>query len=103
MYMFKNCFSENVDLDDEKTYKMESWKDFSVELLIKEAYRRIGYCYMYFNFYHTDWDKQQTKRVDRFCFWFAEEWRNHIECTFENRLWFKKWLYRFDDETENMC
>ncbi len=97
--------TDSVDLDDPETYKHYEWKDCDVHQLWDACIKEIGYVYMYLNFLHDDVDwGRQPKSFYGFCKWFKEENRAHrSDDTPENRLWFKKFLYKLKDDTENLC
>ena len=37
------------------------------------------------------------------CYHLGEEHHNHMDDTEENREWFRAWIEKFHDETENQC
>jgi hypothetical protein len=104
MEKFKGTFGNIVDLDNPDTYQYEVWADFTVEQLYQECVREMGFALLYTQYWFpgTDWGTQ-TKRIHGFCVWFAREARKKREETLLNRIWFKKFLYRFQDEIENLC
>ncbi len=103
------AFDIQTDLDDEKAYTKnkiaKKYYSGTTHELWDKCIQEIGYVHMYFNYFHpdTDWGSQKS-RFEAFCFWFAREERQHrFDDTPENRLWFKKWLYRFHNAFENLC
>lgn len=108
--------SENKswDLDDPKTYKYCKYKNFNAAQLFELAKCKMGKALYYIEFFHPDiflFDRdgregcgyQQVIRIKQFCFWFSQEWNEHIKDTPENRLWLKKFIFKFEEETENLC
>ncbi len=99
-----------VDLNDPELYlEGEEYKGTPEELRGK-CLKEIGYAHMYTHYFwppterHPDMWKSQWSRIDKLCKEFAAGQRAHrFEDSEENRLWFKKWMYRFADEIENMC
>lgn len=81
------------------------YKNFDVNDLKKEIYNAIGYVKLYIEHYHRDifFGSAQHERVEKLIFWLGKEVPNHMEDNEENRHWYRKWLYLFEDETENMC
>ena len=94
---------ENVDLNDEKTYRRCSYRNWNCSKLLNEAYREIGFIKMYVEHYHPDWDSEQVSRIEKLLFWFGKEHRRCYGNSAEGRLWLRKWLFLFKDEIENMC
>ena len=95
--------ARDVDLDDLATYPAE-WKGKNVERLHQFCYEKIGYVFMYFNHFRTGIDYgDQPQTFAAMCHHLSEEWRNHIKDTSANRLWYLKWIYKFEDEFENLC
>lgn len=113
MDKFIGCFGDEVDLDDLSIY--EHNKEFTNDKyggttfeLWDECIHQIGYAFMYMNYFHPDTERmqwgEQRVRVYEFCKIFADGERAHrFDDTPDNRLWFKKFLYKFTDEIENMC
>jgi len=111
MHMFRNCDNKQVDLDDTKTYTYLS-KYKTAASLSELAKCNLGKALYYIEFFHPEIFRDspklscgyiQVERIKQYCFWFAQEWNAHLTDTEENRLWFKKFIYMFGDETENMC
>lgn len=104
MERFKETFGRTVDLDDPETYKFMPWADYSAEQLYQECVKEMGYALLYTQYWHpsTDWGPQ-LRRINGFCVWFSREGRKKRQDTLMNRVWLKKFLYRFEDEIENLC
>ena len=117
MDIFKSSFcgeTHEFDLDDEKTYQAqhESIKDYcekkyggTTHELWDKCVGEIGYAHMYMNYFHPgDHWEGQKEAIDVLCKEFAAGEREHrFKDTPETRLWFKKFMFRFTDEIENMC
>ena len=96
-------FNLTVDLDDPETYKHYEWRNWNTYQLHLKCIKELGYALMYMKYLHPlDWGSQ-AKRVDGYCKWFAQETEKHREDTAVNRVWYRKFLYRFLDEVENLC
>jgi len=103
--LFKCYNGDRVDLDDPDTYKSEEWVDADTTLkLHARAWSELGKSLYYMQYFHPDMvEDEQAARIHGFCFWYAQEHRNHFEDTAENRMWFRKFIYKFKDEVENQC
>lgn len=103
--LFKCYDGSLVDLDDPKTYKRPDWKKHKTTLdLHKWAWSELGMSLYYMRYFHPDVEKSaQAARIHGYCFWYANEWQNHMDDTEENRMWFRKFLFKFMDEVENQC
>jgi len=92
-----------VDLDDLNTY--------SDRLLEKTVFQLHTYCWeimgksiFYMKYFYPDSDfGKQSDRVDKMCKEYANRRKEYLTDTPENRLWFLKLIYRFEDEVENQC
>jgi len=104
MDMFKCFTGEEVDLDDPCTYGMnDQWWGSSMDLYYW-TWAELGRSLFYMQFFHPDIDwGDQEKRVHEYCQRFAAECKEHLEDTEENRMWFRKFLFKFMDEVENQC
>ena len=96
-------FEGSCDLNDPKTYRNCSYKNFNSTKLIELIYQKIGYAKMYVEYFHPDWDKKQVQEIEKMLFWLGKELHNHFRDTPESRFWLRKWLFMFEDLTENMC
>ena len=94
---------EDVDLNDPKTYEHCHYRNWDCFTLREEIYRKVGYTKLYVEQFHPDWDKRQVARIDQMLFWFGREHRKYYGDTPRGRAWLRKWLFMFEDETENMC
>ena len=113
MHFFKDEEGQQVDLDDPKTYESEFWKKYTTAASLYELARcELGEALYYIEFSHPDsfvnrprddCGYRQVERIRQYCFWFAQEWNAHLTDTEENRMWFRKFIYMFQDETENLC
>jgi len=95
--------SLEVDLDDLKIYpvKLIHMSTFDLHTYCWEV---MGKSLFYTQYFHPDIDfGPQNDRVDLMCKKYAAEWRSHLDNIPENRLWFLKLIYKFEDEVENQC
>lgn len=107
MYIFKTWDAYEYDLDDPKTYaNLKEYKGTVIELS-NNCLKHIGYVEIYVNYlrfpYSSPYDDQMLRikaLYHEFSNNYMKRWEEDNE---ENRLWFKKWLFRFLDEIENMC
>lgn len=109
MDWYKPYDDKPVDLDDPKTYTGKFWKKFkNTRDMYDYAWDRIGRSIVYMDFLRYEkreedmWADQRI-RVHQFAFLFAWEHQNRLEDTEENRMWWRKFIYKFDDEVENQC
>ena len=110
MDFFKDTWGEEWDLDDLSTYPDE-WKSKKSYDLWLIAWTEAGRSLFYMQFIHPDWDYDgkgnkicnQEERVAEFCKELVDMRVGVIEDSPENCLKVIKWLYRFQDETENQC
>lgn len=94
---------EDVDLNDPKTYDRCRYKDWGCRELRNEIYRLVGYAKMYVEQFHLGWNPEQVARIDQMLFWFGREHRKTYGDSPEGRFWLRRFLFRFENETENMC
>lgn len=101
--MFKVFNGEEVDLDDLSTYHDRRFFR-SIMGLYEWAWEELGKSLFYMQFFHPeiDWDAQEEK-VHEYCRVFASECREHFHDTEENKMWFRKLIFKFLDEVENQC
>lgn len=105
-----------VDLDDLSLYPAEL-REMNVHDLFNKCTREAGNSLFYMDFLHPGWDDDpggQKERVVVLCKELSEIWHyvrqfepDAPTCTMVNedeyRLALMKWMYRFEDETENQC
>ena len=105
MDLFMSCNGIQVDLDDPETYRRPEWKTYqTTSELHGWAWSELGKSLYYMRYFQPDLENSdQAQQVDRFCFWYAQEWQAHLEDTEENRVWFRKFIFKFLDEVENQC
>lgn len=113
MKMFRDEEGHDVDLDDPKTYSDPYWSEYKTAASLYELAKcKLGKALYYIEFFQPQMfvnDRKegcgykQVERIKQYCFWFAQEWNSHLTDTEENRLWFRKFIYMFQDETENLC
>lgn len=96
MREFKNFCGDVVDLDDDSTYEHLP-KD--AEGLRRKIWEEIGYAYLYLTYWHPDWSKKQMDIVNKMIYHYSQEDRNHHR----DVKWLREWLYKFENEIENMC
>lgn len=75
------------------SWRLQEWAIFEMG--------RVLY-YMKYFFPKTDWGDQK-ERVEKMCQTYRDQVFKHCENTRKNRLWLKKFIFKFMDETENMC
>ena len=97
-----------VDLDNPKTYSGKHWKNLKTTMdMYYYAWAEIGKSLVYMDFMRKskreDPFAKQRVRVHQFAFWFANEHRDHWEDTEKNRMWWRKFIFKFEDEVENQC
>jgi hypothetical protein len=95
--------SDEVDLNDPRTYDHCYYKDWDCRQLRDEIYRKVGYVKLYVEQFHPGWCSNQVARIEQMLFWFGKEHRKYYQDTPEGRGWLRKWLFMFEDQTENMC
>ncbi len=100
--LFKDFMGNVVDLDDDGVY---SNNELSPMELWDRCVFKIGYVFLYVNYFHVGGDfGEQWGCVEGLIKEFSDGQRAHrFVDSRENRRWFQKWLYRFEDEIENMC
>jgi len=100
---YKNCDSEEIDLDDLNIYP-EEWKNKKSYDLWDIAENKAGQSLFYMDYIYPDIDwGDQRKTVDRLCRELARIRINMIKDSPEKRLKMMKWMYVFEDEVENQC
>lgn len=91
-------FSDEVDLDDPKTYDHlpKTTKELR-QLMLSE----IGYAYCYMNFWHKEVFEMcnQKGKVDELIKIFTDNEKKN----YDNILWYQEQIFLFQDEIENMC
>ena len=109
MYQYKGkCFGETIDLDEPepltrmlkryKEYKNFKWVGQWRLACIKE----LGYALVYMKYLHPEFGfKKQIKRIEKLCQ--ELEWGNLYKNQNEDIQYWKGFLYRINDETENLC
>jgi hypothetical protein len=107
MDLFDTKFNGQVDLDDPATYHGENFQiNTKVHELRSWAWSEIGKSFVYMDYLETweghSWEPQRS-RVVEFAKEFASEFHNRGQDTKENRLWWKKFVYKFLWEVENQC
>ena len=96
MRKFHTAMNGVVDLDDEKIY---SYLPDNTEDLDNLMFREIGQALVYVKYFHPDWCKKQRKRINILIKEFATN-RKH---NYKNKKWYKEQVFKFQEETENMC
>jgi ABC-type phosphate/phosphonate transport system substrate-binding protein len=96
MREYKNFCGDIVDLNDDQTY--DHLPQTASELR-RKIWEEIGYCHLYFTYWHPDWPENQVDRVEKMIYHYAQEDKNHLN----DVKWLREWLYKFEDEIENMC
>ena len=93
MRIFKDHLGIEWDLDDEKIYKNYPK---NTQELHNRILREVGYCHVYFTYFHTDWDKSQIDRVNTMIKEYTENWLKGYKYR-------REFLFKFECEIENMC
>jgi hypothetical protein len=114
MDLFKNCDGEMINLDDMSIYS-DALKVMNVHDLFSKCMDKAGHSLFYMDYLHKDigWEDQKY-RVSLLCNKLSDIWNytrkfepNAYRCTLLNedeyRAALLKWLYKFEDETENQC
>lgn len=102
---FRTSWGDVVDLDDPNTYRAAHWRLYvSTHQLRGFLWGEMGKSLIYMDYMHDPeiWEAQRKRvvgMIQDFVGYFWEAW----EDTSENRLWWKKKVYRFLDEVENQC
>jgi len=104
MKKFTTFDGSKVDLDDPKTYKNILDGTDDTTALDKHMFSDIGYalCYMkhmHPNSFRFSYGNTQKKRVKKL----IEKFCNRRYKNTGNPMWFKKMIFIFEDEIENMC
>jgi len=101
---FITSFGDVMDLDDPETYRQDRWEtDKRVCDLRKWLWEEIGISLVYMDYLHPGDYFGQRERVVEWAKDFAENFWTACEDNTENRLWWRKRVYRFLDEIENQC
>lgn len=104
MDKFINYMGDEIDLDNIINYPQHS-QNLNLYGLWIEAWRTAGQGLFYLQFLNNGIDySEQVIKVNKLCQELVDlnkeiQW----EDTKENRLKYLKWIYRFEDETENFC
>ena len=114
MELFKDYLGNTVDIDDISIYSDE-WKEMDICSFFSKCMKEAGSSLFYMNFLHAheDWSPQK-KKVEVLCVELSDIWnyirkieynsKEHIIINEnEYKIALMKWLYRFEDETENQC
>jgi len=89
-----------VDLNNLDTYP-DDWKKLTSYDLWLRAWSKAGKSLFYMDFLYPRLFDNQKPAVFKFCEKLVEMRLDVIKDSPENRLRVMKWLYRFEDETEN--
>lgn len=126
MRKFRTAHSEDVDLDDPKTY---AHLPDSINVLNDRMLKEIGYAICYMDYWHPDIFGKEKKEPDMTKPWTQEEiekgypdgivnsgfyqrqrvyvliknFTEHRRQNWKNLMWFKEQVYLMEDEIENMC
>jgi len=97
-------FEGAVDLNDPATYEGYRYRDWDCDKLRDEIYRRIGLVTLYEKYFDCNMVcPEQSARIQNLLFWFSKEHRRFFQDSTEGRFWLRKWLFIFENETENLC
>jgi len=96
MREYKDTFGEIYDLDADETYKH---LPKTARELRHAIWKEVGYCHLYFTYWHPDWCKRQIDRVEKMIYHYAQEDKKHVD----DVIWLREFLFKFLDEIENMC
>lgn len=102
MDLFEDQFAGMVDLDDWATYP-DDWKMLEPYALWRKAWTKAGESLFYMQFLHPEQGtSKQAYRVYRMCKELVDmRLEALLEATHASHLKVMKWLYRFENETEN--
>jgi len=89
-------FNGVVDLDDPKTYKHLSNKCLNLQ---NRIWFEIAYSHVWQKYWHPEGKSTQPERVEILVQEFADNYNKKQG----DVLWLQEFLFRFVDETENMC
>jgi len=93
---FKCAWGEIVDLDDPKTYE---YLPDTLTNLRNAIWLEVGYSHVWQEYWHPDGRTEQPERVKGLVKELADNYREN----YSNLLWLQEFLFRFQDEIENMC
>lgn len=98
------AFIGDRDLNDPMTYADCHYRNWSCNQLREEIYRKAGYVLLYEKYFGNDMIcMEQSVRIHQMLFWFGKEHRRFFQDTSEGRWWLRKWLFMFENDTENLC
>ena len=96
-----------LDLDDPTIYRGAYWDELkTVNDMRAYAWSEIGKSFVYMDFFSGDMSdcyKQQRVRVCKLAQELADNFHTAQDDTVANREWWKKFIFRFNDEVENQC
>ena len=100
MYPFTDHFGTTYDLDDPNTFDT---LPKSIQDLREKMFAEIGAAILYMNYWHKDEystiSAAQKQRVEEMIQEFADNERAH----YSDLRWYQIQVFRFINETENMC
>ena len=96
MREFKTVFDGVVDLDDPNTY---DHLPRDVEQLRNRIWLEVGFSHVWQKHWHPDGKTNQPERVEIL----VKELADNYKAEYNNHLWLQEFLFRFIEETENMC
>lgn len=114
--MINNASGEEMDLNDPKVYDPKHYLIVPADKyqgttreLEEKCWTKIGFVFLYTHYLYPPTKEQpnrwkaQLPYIHAMLREYTARRQHHRKDTEENRMWFKKWLYRFDREVENMC
>lgn len=115
MDIFTDFMGVEWNLDDLTIYPAK-WKEMNIHDFFNFCTKKAGDSLFYMDFLHTEvnWWAGQKERVTALCKELSGIWHNIRKWNIttekhtlinedEYRLALMKWLWRFEDETENQC
>jgi len=107
MDLFHSCIGGEIDLDDPSVYRAPFWDDLKTVMDMRSfAWSMIGRSFVYMDYIETweghSWEPQRS-RVVEFAKTLTSEFHNRAQNTEENLTWWRKFIFKFEDEVENQC
>jgi len=90
----------NDDCGDMPEAVMKIYTTFD---LWQQAWEMAGKILFYLEFIYPKVFCNQESAIKQMCYYLAQEHKNRLKNTKENREWFHSWIATFAAETENMC
>lgn len=102
--IFREHEGNTVDLDDPKIYRHGNFKKLkTTHQMIEYLWAEIGKSIVYMDIFHPGDFKSQRPKVIAFAHILKIEKQYRWDDVDENRTFWRKLIYRFEDEVENQC